>query len=55
MLSLHVNLGHQDENMMMKEFGRLSADCHRWGMPLLAMIYVRGHEVKEKDPEIIRR
>jgi class I fructose-bisphosphate aldolase len=44
-VSIHVNLGAEDEAQMLHDFGRVSTDCFRWGMPLLAMIYTRGPKI----------
>ena len=30
---------------MLEEVGRVASDCQRWGMPLIAMVYLRGGEV----------
>lgn len=40
-ISIHVNLGVEQESVMMRDFGVLASACQRWGMPLLCMIYVR--------------
>jgi predicted phospho-2-dehydro-3-deoxyheptonate aldolase len=40
-ISIHVNLGVEQESVMMRDFGTLASVCQRWGMPLLCMIYVR--------------
>lgn len=38
-VSVHVNLGVPEEAAMIRDLGRVSAQCHQWGMPLLAMVY----------------
>ncbi|MEE2827835.1 MAG: 2-amino-3,7-dideoxy-D-threo-hept-6-ulosonate synthase [Myxococcota bacterium] len=43
-VSVHVNLGHSEDAAMLEEVGRVAGDCQRWGMPLLAMVYLRGGE-----------
>jgi predicted phospho-2-dehydro-3-deoxyheptonate aldolase len=45
-ISVHVNLGAEDEKSMLKDFGRIAKEAMEWGMPLLAMIYMRGPKVK---------
>jgi class I fructose-bisphosphate aldolase len=47
-VSIHVNLGAEDEAQMLHDFGRVSGDCFRWGMPLLAMIYTRGPRIEDE-------
>jgi len=54
-VSIHVNLGAEDEAQMLRDFGRVSTACQRWGMPLLAMIYTRGPKIRnEFDVRYIR-
>ncbi|OQY11971.1 MAG: fructose-bisphosphate aldolase [Desulfobacteraceae bacterium 4572_19] len=44
-VSIHLNLGDDDEKEMLKDFGKVSRDAETWGLPLLAMIYPRGEEI----------
>jgi class I fructose-bisphosphate aldolase len=41
-VSVQVNMGTAGEPGMLEELGRISEACHAWGVPLLAMVYVRG-------------
>lgn len=53
-VSIHVNIGAEDEKQMLKDFGEVSKRCEEWQMPLLAMMYYRGPEVKNPyDPKAI--
>ncbi len=52
-VSIHINLGARQESKMLESAGRIVADCNRWGMPLLAMVYPRGDGIDPKDPEHI--
>lgn len=53
-VSIHVNIGAEDEKQMLKDFGEVSKKCLEWQMPLLAMMYYRGPEVKNPyDPKAI--
>lgn len=45
-VSVHVNLGDPDERLMLADLGRVAASCDDWGVPLLAMMYARGPEVR---------
>ncbi|MBM4330121.1 MAG: fructose-bisphosphate aldolase [Deltaproteobacteria bacterium] len=45
-VSIHVNIGAEDEKSMLKDFGRVAREAVEWGMPLLAMMYMRGAKVK---------
>ncbi len=40
-VSVHVNLGVPREPDMLRDLGRVAEHCQQWGMPLLAMMYVR--------------
>ena len=54
-VSVHVNLGDAHESQMLKDLGKVAEHCAFWGMPLLAMMYVRdGIEESEYDPAKIR-
>lgn len=54
-VSIHVNLGAEDEKSMLKDFGRIAKEATDWGMPLLAMMYTRGPKVKnEYDVKFIK-
>jgi len=39
-VSIHVTVGHPQEREMLGDFGRVSSQCDRFGMPLLAMVYL---------------
>lgn len=45
-VSIHVNIGAEDEKAMLSDLGRVAKDAADWGMPLLAMMYMRGPKVK---------
>ena len=54
-VSIHVNIGANNEDHMLECFGQVSEDCDYWGMPLLAMVYPRGPKVKnEKAVEYVK-
>jgi fructose-bisphosphate aldolase, class I len=54
-VSIQVNLGSAFEAEMLDDFGVVSGQCSRWGMPLLAMMYVRdGSKESEYNPVKIR-
>ncbi len=48
-VSIHVNLGDSDECSMLRDFGKVSEACVRWGMPLLAMVYAKRNQRKSGD------
>ncbi|MFH1860504.1 MAG: 2-amino-3,7-dideoxy-D-threo-hept-6-ulosonate synthase [bacterium] len=47
-VSIHVNLGADTESSMIKDLGETSRVCQEWGMPLIAMMYVRGEKIKNQ-------
>jgi predicted phospho-2-dehydro-3-deoxyheptonate aldolase len=54
-VSIHVNIGAEDEKEMLRDFGEVSKQCQAWGMPLLAMMYIRGKKIKsESDVAVVK-
>lgn len=54
-ISSHVNLGGEFEPQMLRDLGVIARECDLWGMPLLAMMYVRdGSKESEYDPVRIK-
>jgi len=54
-VSIHVNIGAADEKTMLKDFGKVSKTCLECGIPLLAMVYPRGHAIKDGyDVEMVK-
>jgi len=55
-VSVHINIADENELDMIQALGKVSSDCFNWGMPLLAMMYPRGHDIKEEhDVEVVKR
>jgi predicted phospho-2-dehydro-3-deoxyheptonate aldolase len=55
-VSIHINLGAETEHKMIEDAGRISAKCRDWGIPLLAMVYPRGKEIKNPfDADLIKQ
>jgi len=50
-VSIHVNIGAEDESHMLATLGEVSRSCQEWGMPLLAMMYPRGKKIKDEYSE----
>jgi predicted phospho-2-dehydro-3-deoxyheptonate aldolase len=46
-VSIHVNVGAETESDMLEDFGRVSGECDRFGLPLLAMMYPRGKDIRD--------
>ena len=47
-VSVHVNVGAQDEDKMLAKLGRVADECDIYGMPLLAMMYPRGPKIQSE-------
>jgi fructose-bisphosphate aldolase/2-amino-3,7-dideoxy-D-threo-hept-6-ulosonate synthase len=54
-VSVHVNVGSEREPEMLIKLGTISEICDDWGMPLIAMMYPRGKQIKdEHDAEVVK-
>ncbi len=54
-VSIHINLGAEGENSMLRDFGLVAREAMEWGMPLLAMMYTRGPKVEnEYDVKLVK-
>jgi fructose-bisphosphate aldolase / 2-amino-3,7-dideoxy-D-threo-hept-6-ulosonate synthase len=53
-VSVHVNVGAQDEDKMLANLGKVADECDCFGMPLLAMMYPRGPKIAdEHDTQVV--
>jgi predicted phospho-2-dehydro-3-deoxyheptonate aldolase len=48
-ISIHINLGTEKERSMLKDLGAVSKVAMEWGMPLLAMMYVKTHRGEDEN------
>ncbi len=48
-VSVHVNVGSETESNQLQILGKVAEDCRNWGMPLLAMMYPRGKDIKDPN------
>ena len=48
-VSMHVNIGAESEAKMLQDLGMVAVECMEWGMPLLAMMYPRGKNIKTNN------
>ena len=54
-VSIHVNLGAEDEKDMLRDLGQVARQATEWRMPLLSMIYTRGKKIKNGyDVEVVK-
>ncbi len=47
-VSVHVNVGAQDEDKMLSNLGKVAEECEAFGIPLLAMMYPRGPKITDE-------
>ena len=53
-VSVHINIGCKDEPEMLQDLGLVADECDSWGMPLIAMMYPRGENIKNPyDPDVV--
>ena len=53
-VSVHVNVGAQDEDKMLSNLGKVADQCDLYGLPLLAMMYPRGPKIQDEHaPEAV--
>lgn len=54
-VSIHVNVGAEDDAQMFEDFGKVGKICSEWAMPLIAMMYTRGKKIQnEYDVEHVK-
>jgi fructose-bisphosphate aldolase/2-amino-3,7-dideoxy-D-threo-hept-6-ulosonate synthase len=54
-VSVHINVGSENEGEMLQDLGIVAEECNEYGMPLLAMMYARGKKVtSEHDVKYIK-
>ena len=49
-VSFHINVGSEYEPDQLTELAAVTSDAERYGIPVLAMAYARGHDVRDDDP-----
>jgi fructose-bisphosphate aldolase / 2-amino-3,7-dideoxy-D-threo-hept-6-ulosonate synthase len=53
-VSLHINIGSKEEPEMLQKLGMISDKCDEWSVPLVAMMYPRGENIKNPhDADIV--
>jgi fructose-bisphosphate aldolase/2-amino-3,7-dideoxy-D-threo-hept-6-ulosonate synthase len=53
-VSIHLNIGSKEEPEMLQKLGIVSDQCDEWSVPLIAMMYPRGENIKNPhDPGIV--
>jgi fructose-bisphosphate aldolase/2-amino-3,7-dideoxy-D-threo-hept-6-ulosonate synthase len=55
-VSLHINIGSKEEPEMLQKLGMVSDKCDEWSVPLVAMMYPRGENIKNPhEPDSFKR
>ncbi|GBC69120.1 2-amino-4, 5-dihydroxy-6-oxo-7-(phosphonooxy)heptanoate synthase [archaeon HR01] len=50
-VSVHINVGGADDGDMLQKLGEVADACDEWQIPLIAMMYPRGENIKNpNDP-----
>ena len=53
-VSIHINIGADEEPEMLKDAREVVEASREWGMPLIAMMYSRGKKIEnENDPKVV--
>ena len=53
-VSIHINIGADEEPEMLKDASTVVEKCREWGLPLIAMMYPRGKKITdENDHEVV--
>ncbi len=52
-VSFHINVGSDTEDRQLQELGKVADRCSEYGMPLVAMTYVRGPDVDSSSHETL--
>ncbi|WP_226012359.1 2-amino-3,7-dideoxy-D-threo-hept-6-ulosonate synthase [Halomicrobium salinisoli] len=50
-VSFHINVGSEHEPDQISQLAEVTSEAERYGLPVLAMTYARGHDVRDDDPE----
>jgi fructose-bisphosphate aldolase/2-amino-3,7-dideoxy-D-threo-hept-6-ulosonate synthase len=49
-VSFHINVGSEYEPGQISQLAELTSEAADYGIPVLAMTYARGHDVRDDDP-----
>ncbi|MFJ8077201.1 2-amino-3,7-dideoxy-D-threo-hept-6-ulosonate synthase [Streptomyces sp. NPDC096176] len=53
-VSVHVNLGSDEERNQIADMATVAEACDRWNVPLMAMMYPRGPKIENpRDPALV--
>lgn len=53
-ISVHINMGSKEEPEMLEQLGLVADECDQYQVPLVAMMYPRGENIKDpSNPEVV--
>ena len=53
-VSIHINIGADEEPEMLQDAQRIIESSREWGVPLLAMVYPRGKKINDENaPDVV--
>ncbi len=53
-VSIHINIGADEEPEMLQDAQRVIESSREWGVPLLAMLYPRGKKINDENaPDVV--
>ena len=53
-VSIHINIGADEEPEMLQDAQRIIESSREWGVPLLAMLYPRGKKINDENaPDVV--
>lgn len=53
-ISVHINMGSKEEPEMLEQLGMVADECDEYQVPLVAMMYPRGENIKDPaDPTVV--
>jgi len=53
-ISVQVNMGSKEEPEMLEQLGMVADECDEYQVPLIAMMYPRGENIKDpQDPDVV--
>jgi len=53
-VSIHINIGAEDEPEMLQDAQKIVENSREWGVPLIVMMYPRGKKItNENDPSVV--
>jgi len=52
-VSVHINIGGVDDDVMLQTLGEVSDSCDEWQIPLIAMMYPRGQNIKDPNDVLV--